>query len=170
MNHLHTYFHLWQTLLLHTSYTFWSIGLACEVTRPHTPQLLLVEAHKEHGLLAKKLQAMEETVQQILQSTDCTRWNDYIIRKKKTSDSLLRCAELCTQIAVVILNTNRCKITENLHSQLANTTKNWCLSCVLLCDTQFPSDAAHRAKYDLIAAIVLLCYQTCHSVSMCNAW
>jgi len=54
MNHLHVYSHLWQTPLPHNSYTFWAIGLACEVIRPHNPQLFLVGAHKEHGLLTKK--------------------------------------------------------------------------------------------------------------------
>lgn len=168
MNHIHTYFHLWQTLLLHTSYAFWSIGLACEVTRPHTPQLFLVEAHKEHSLLAKNCRQRKK-----LCSKSCsplTAQGETIKLSEKTSNSLLRCAELCIQIAVVILNTNQCKITDNLYSQLANITKNWCLSCALLCGTQFSSDAAHTVKYDLIAAIVLLCYQTCHSVSMCNAW
>jgi hypothetical protein len=33
MNHLYAYTHLWQILLLHTSYSCWSTGLACEVTR-----------------------------------------------------------------------------------------------------------------------------------------
>ena len=68
VNHLHAYPDIWQTLLPHTSYTtFWSTGLACEVTRPHTPHLFLVWVHKEHGLLAKNC-----TQQKKLSSNSCS--------------------------------------------------------------------------------------------------
>ena len=53
MNHLHTYSHLHQTLLLCISHSFLSIGLACKVTRSHASQIHIVRTKKEHSLLAK---------------------------------------------------------------------------------------------------------------------
>ena len=188
MSRLHAYSHLSQTLFSHTSDTFWSIGLACEVTRPHTPQLFLVGAHEEHGLLAKNCRQQKK-----LCSNSCsplTAQGQKVKLSEKTQNSLLRPAELCVQVAEVIPNTNQCKVTENLrslilskknfffsyvvtkyinlHSQLTNVTKNLCLSYVVLCDTQFSFDAAHIVEYNLTAAFVSLCYKNCHFVFNCT--
>jgi len=55
MNHLYAYCHLWQTLLPRTSYSFWSTGVACEVTRSQLLDNFFggggVAVHEGYGLL-----------------------------------------------------------------------------------------------------------------------
>jgi hypothetical protein len=53
INHLHTHSHCGQTPLPRISYLFWSIRLACDVTRSHTPWPLPEGAHKGLRWLAR---------------------------------------------------------------------------------------------------------------------
>ena len=53
MNHLHTYSHLHQILLLCISHSFLSIGLACKLTRSHAAWILTERTNKGHSILAK---------------------------------------------------------------------------------------------------------------------
>lgn len=84
VNSLYLYFHLWQTLFSRTSCVFCFIGLACEVTRPQTPWLLVIEAHEECCLAGrgkKKILQARELLQRIVETADCVRGSEDIIRE-----------------------------------------------------------------------------------------
>lgn len=95
MNHCHGYCHLWQTLLLLTSYSFWSTDLEYEVTRPLTNWLLLEESHEGHGLPAKM------AGKRSLVANQRVRW-PHKEKSSKAAYSVFRCEELCAKKVEII--------------------------------------------------------------------
>ena len=70
--------------------------VVCVVTTtPNLMPLVFFAGKQEERLTAKKLQAREEFLKQIMESDDCVKTNDEMISKAILS--LFRRSELCTQ-------------------------------------------------------------------------
>jgi len=80
-------------------YPFFPVGLACEFTRSLSPSLLLVGL-KNDMFYHQKSQTWEKILQQIIQSADCIRGKDEMIRKAANS---LWDANNCAYRLVIIL-------------------------------------------------------------------
>ena len=104
INRLHAYAYLW---LSHTSYSFWSIGLACEITRSLAIWLRFVAECEGNGLPAKF--AVKELLPQIISFwLHKEKWWTY----QKGNKFCFSRSEFCTQSGEVILKSNQCNKTE----------------------------------------------------------
>lgn len=93
VNHFHACsHHSWQ-LFPHALQSWWSIGLACDVTKYLNLYLLLVGTYAGHGLLVKS-QTKEELLQRIWASADHIKvfnWSNHCLRGEFFS-----CHSLCS--------------------------------------------------------------------------
>jgi exopolysaccharide biosynthesis predicted pyruvyltransferase EpsI len=78
-----------------------------------------------HAILVyrPKLQKREERLQQIMESNDCLIWNKNTIRKAKNSDRDAN--KHAYKMVEVILKSNQCNITENLHYSIFSNQAWW---------------------------------------------